>query len=78
MSDGTPRGLSEKDAAAYCGVSPDSLRLHGPKPLRIGTRKVYDRKILDAWLDRLSNVTAPSAEDQWMEAAHGQDRHAVR
>lgn len=73
-----PRGLSEKEAAAYCGVGVESLRTHGPKPLRIGLRRVYDRKILDAWLDRLSNVTAPSAEDQWMEAAHGQDRHAVR
>ena len=47
------RGLSIEEAAEYCGVSANTMSRHGPSPLRIGERVVYDRKSLDAWLDRL-------------------------
>lgn len=50
------RGLSLEDAAAYCGVSPHTLERHGPKPIRLGGRKVWDRVALDAWFDQRSGL----------------------
>jgi hypothetical protein len=68
----TPRGMSKKDAAAYAGCDTlssfnDWVRrgiMPGPIP---GTQK-WDRKAIDAALDRLSGLEptiAPSAYDQW-------------
>ena len=65
-----PRGLSREEAAAYCGLSPESFDewvkrglVPGPIP---GTRR-FDRKALDLALDGASGLaTIPdSAFDTW-------------
>lgn len=56
-----PRCLSRTEAAHYCGVSPQTLRKHGPAPIRIGRAAVYDIKTIDRWLDELSGI-APTPE----------------
>ena len=53
-----PRGLNRIEAARYVGVCPttfDKLVNSGemPQPKRVGTRKIYDRKALDASFDLL-------------------------
>ena len=55
-----PRGLSRTEAAAYVGVSPTTFdRLVDdhlmPKPKRIYSRTVWDRKKLDAAFDALDS-----------------------
>jgi predicted DNA-binding transcriptional regulator AlpA len=55
------RGLSLDEAAEYCGVSRNSLLRHGPNPTKIGDRSVYDRRVLDAWLDHLAAAAATRA-----------------
>ena len=69
------RGLSLDEAAEYCGVSRNSLSRHGPAPVKIGDRTIYDRRALDRWLDQLAglpeNSMAEAApEDALMEAIH--------
>jgi hypothetical protein len=69
------RGLSLDEAAEYCGVSRNSLTRHGPAPVKIGERTIYDRRALDRWLDQLAglpeNSMAEAApEDALMEAIH--------
>lgn len=68
--DSGARGLSEKAAAEYLGLSVSGLHdwrrkgiVPGPIP---GTHR-YDRKAIDAALDKLSGLptTAPSAYDEW-------------
>lgn len=71
----TPRCLSQADAAKYCGVSSQTLRRHGPPPLRIGTARVYDVRTLDSWLDGLAGtatVTAANDAEAAMLAALNQ------
>lgn len=53
-----PRGLSRKDAAAYCGVSAstfDGLVRDGlmPCPKRLRSRVIWDRLALDRAFDAL-------------------------
>ena len=60
-----PRGLSRCEAACYIGVSPslfDQLVKDGrmPKPIRINTRTIWDRRRLDEAFD----VLAASPEDE--------------
>ena len=63
-----PRGLSEKEAAAYLGISLATLRKHGPNPLKLG-KPVHDKKILDSWYDKIFGI---SSNDQgWTEAGDG-------
>ena len=50
------RGLSLAEAAEYCGVSDKTLQRHGPEPSKIGERVVYDRRVLDRWLDSLADL----------------------
>ena len=69
------RGLSLDEAAEYCGVSRNSLTRHGPAPIKIGDRTIYDRRGLDRWLDQLAGLPGNSAaeavpEDALMEAIH--------
>ena len=77
------RGLSLDEAAEYCGVSGNTLTRHGPTPLKIGERKVYDRRSLDRWLDQLAGIPgqAPpgedAPEDALLEAIHAR-KAAVR
>jgi hypothetical protein len=72
------RGLSEEEAAEYCGVAPNTLARHGPSPTKITKRKkVYDRRVLDRWLDELAglpsqdlNGSQPTPEEKLLEAIH--------
>ena len=49
-----PRMLSRKLAAQYCGVSPPTFENWCPvKPVRVGSRVLYDRKRIDDWIDTL-------------------------
>jgi predicted DNA-binding transcriptional regulator AlpA len=64
------RCLSREESARYIGVSPslfDQLVKDGrmPKPWRINTRTVWDRRKIDAALDRLDDDGA--VRDPWDE-----------
>lgn len=65
----SPRGLNVKQAAEYCGVSKNHLLRHGPPPTRIGERRVYDKKLLDMWLDRLGGIATRYDNENRLEAA---------
>jgi DNA-directed RNA polymerase specialized sigma24 family protein len=57
------RGLSKDEAAEYCGVSVNTLGRHGPVPTKIGDRTIYDRRVLDRWLDELAGfISGKSSE----------------
>jgi hypothetical protein len=75
------RGLSLDEASEYCGVSRNTLMRHGPPPTKIGERSIYDRRMLDRWLDQLGGLTASpvveAPEDALMEAIHAR-KAAVR
>lgn len=68
----TPRLLSREQAAAYVGLSPGAftVRIAGKvSALRLGKRILWDRRALDAYLDRLSGLTpAEKTDDEWLEA----------
>ena len=56
----TPRGCSRTEAARYVGVSPslfDQMVKDGrmPKPIRINSRAVWDRKELDGAFENLKD-----------------------
>ena len=60
------RGLSKKEAAAYCGCETlaafDQWRAKGIVPGPIPGTTKWDRKALDAALDRASGLVTESAE----------------
>jgi len=70
------RGLSLFEASEYCGVSDKTLQRHGPKPSKIGERVVYDRRVLDRWMDSLADLPSSAInpiedpEDQLLKAIH--------
>lgn len=64
-----PRGMSAADAARYCSLSAKTLARYGPPPTVVGGRKIYDRKLLDMWLDRLAGIAAPSGGESKLQAA---------
>jgi hypothetical protein len=68
------RGFSLEEAAEYCGVSKNTMTRHGPSPVKIGDRIIFDRRALDRWLDQLagaeSETTEAAPEDALMEAIH--------
>lgn len=74
------RGLSKDEAAEYCGVSVNTLGRYGPTPSKIGDRIIYDRRVLDRWLDELAGLVAPvlsgadlppdTPEEKLLEAIH--------
>lgn len=78
------RGLSLDEAAEYCGVSKNTMTRHGPAPVKIGERSIYDRHALDRWLDELAGLSASGGidpEDQLLEAIHARKaslRHPPR
>ena len=63
-----PRLLSREQAAAYLGVSVTMLESRigdpFPAPIRMGGRKLYDRRALDKAVDSLSGVHPQSAADE--------------
>lgn len=80
------RGLSRDEAAEYCGVSANTLARHGPTPTKIGDRIIYDRRVLDRWLDELAGLMSGSRglgplldtpEEALLEAIHARQT-AVR
>ena len=61
-----PRLLSVQLAAAYLGVAPQTLRNRGhevPGRRTLGRKVVYDRAIIDRWLDRNDGT-----RDLWLDA----------
>jgi excisionase family DNA binding protein len=68
-----PRLLSIDLAAAYLSISPRALeklwrtgRL--PAPHRLGRRVLWDRKLLDGFVDVLSKLdSAPDDADHWTD-----------
>lgn len=72
------RGLSKEEAAEYCGVSVNTLIRHGPTATKIGDRTIYDRRVLDRWLDELAELPSqelngalqPTPEEKLLEAIH--------
>ena len=73
-----PRLLSRDQAAAYCGIAPetfDSYRRRGILPDPLPGTKRWDRKLIDEFLDRQSGVTkaaALSPLDAWRASRHDQ------
>lgn len=70
MTDG-PRLIGRKEAAAYCGIGESTFSLwvknhKMPKPVP-GTRK-WDKKAIDARLDEISGLAAPSATEDPFDA----------
>ena len=62
-----PRLLSKTGAAAYCGLTPggyDAWVKAGRLPGPISGTHRYDKKAIDAALDRLSGLTAAAEEDR--------------
>jgi hypothetical protein len=77
------RGLSGDEAAEYCGVSKNTLTRHGPAPTKIGDRVVYDRRVLDRWLDELAGlipaaVSENTPEEALLEAIHARQNPVRR
>lgn len=65
-----PRGLTRVEAAAYVGVSPtmfDELVGDGrmPKPKRVNTKPVWDRRKLDDAFEALPDEGAPA--NPWLD-----------
>ena len=66
----TPRLLSLDAAAAYLGITAPTfeqhVRPHVP-PVEIGTRRLWDVKALDQWLDLQSGLgDALRPVDEWL------------
>lgn len=47
------RLMDERQAAAYLSIGVTTLRGHGPRPVRLNRRRLYDRGDLDRWADSL-------------------------
>lgn len=65
---GAPAVYGTKDAAAYLGVAPGTLRTWrhrrvGPKSFRLGGRIVYRRRALDDYLDACEAADSRSNPD---------------
>jgi hypothetical protein len=65
--------MGEEMAAAYVGLGKTTLRAKGPQPKEIGRRRLYDRRDLDRWVDRLGGMPLTVAE-QKQEAAEVERR----
>lgn len=68
---GWPRLLPRDQAAAYSGLSPNAFDAEvaagtfpGPYPLQVTRRSLWDRKALDAAMDRAAGL-ATGANDDW-------------
>lgn len=58
-----PRLMAEPEAARYLSIGTTMLRMHGPRPKRLGRRVLYDRHDLDCWADRLLEQPSQPALD---------------
>lgn len=50
-----PRLLSREQSAAYLGVSAPTLDTLGITSVKVRGRRLYDRLVLDKWVDGLSD-----------------------
>lgn len=74
-----PRLLTRDQAAAYCGVGAERFEQSCTvPPIRcFGTKKLWDRKALDRWLDQLSGIdNAPRPSRSLRERLNGEDQRA--
>lgn len=72
-----PRLMSRETAAAYCGISPGFFEATCPVvPMRIGSRKLWDRRLIDQWIDQHS-PDAGKGPAKWLEMLDG-DKSARR
>ena len=73
----TPRLLSEDAAAAYLGIHPETFEQHVRphiRPVEIGSRRLWDVKALDRWLDEASGLTEPlPTADDWLARFDAED-----
>jgi hypothetical protein len=72
----TPRLLSKDAAAAYCGVVAETfekhVRPHVP-PTFIGTRALWDVKVIDRWIDERSRFAEPVQPiEYWLDKLRDQ------
>lgn len=58
-----PRLMDEPQAAEYLSIGKTLLRMHGPKPKKLGRRVLYDRRDLDRWADRLGEQPLDEREE---------------
>ena len=68
-----PRLLTEDQAAAYLGLPAATVRKLPFGHVRLGTRHRYDRKALDAHLDRMAGLDSsvePNVNKADAELAH--------
>jgi hypothetical protein len=63
-----PRLLGRDKAAAYLDMSPNMLDTLPLVPVKIGTRRLYDRRSLDRLVDNLSGGAESSlSASQWLD-----------
>lgn len=65
-----PALLGEADAARYLGIGSTTLRCLGLKRRVLGSRRLYDRRDLDAFADSLSyeGEGVRDEAEEWLEA----------
>jgi hypothetical protein len=78
----TQRLLSRHQAAAYCGISAphfDATVAKEVPALQLGRRNLWDRKLLDRWLDVRSGITEEFRSiDDWLEGLGADRAHPRR
>jgi hypothetical protein len=67
-----PRLMREDLAASYLGIGATTLDGLGIEPRRVGRCKLYDRRDLDRWADRLGGQ--PLTDRAADQAAHDVER----
>jgi hypothetical protein len=77
------RLLSRAEAAAYCGFRPSAFSAHvaaGRLPAALPALRKWDRKVLDAHLDRMSGLekTEAASKDPWAEWEETNARQSQR
>lgn len=69
-----PRMLKESQAAAYCGLTADLFRSECPViPVKIRNRVLYDRVLIDKWLDQRGGDLPELGPQHWLDRLDGGD-----
>jgi hypothetical protein len=75
----TPRLLSRDEAAAYCGICPNTFSQYVAKeivPLKFGRRKLWDINALDEFIGKHRKAVADGGSiDGWLQRLR--DAHSV-
>lgn len=65
---GAPRLLTLRDAAEYCGMPVRNFKRHiGIAPVKLGPHELWDRAMLDAYIDALQGKNSTAGVD-WADA----------